>query len=112
MQSKTRIAALAAVLAAAAVGSAFAAGAGGGNDALAVSSAGIGLGQAVATAERQVGGKASKAEYEHHKGQGVYDVEVVNGKSVTDVKVDAADGRVIEAKADRVDRDDGGDQED
>ena len=74
--------------------------------------AGIGLGQAVASAEQHVGGKAAKAEYERHEGQWVYDVEVVKGKTVMDVKVDPADGRVIEARADRVDHDDEGDHED
>lgn len=112
MQSKTRIAALAAVVTAAAVGSAFAANAGGENDALAVSQAHIGLGQAVAAAEQHVGGNAAKAEYERHEGKAVYDVEVVKGSMVMDVKVDPADGRVIEAKADRVDHDDDGDHED
>lgn len=82
------------------------------NDALAVANATIDLRQAVATAEQHVGGKASRAEYERHKGQWVFDVEVAKGTSVMDVKVDAANGRIIEATADGVDRDDRGDRED
>ena len=111
MQSKTRIAALAAVIAAAAVGSAFAAGAEE-NDALAISSAGIGLGQAVAAAEQQVGGKASRAEYEHTKVGWAYDVEVVSGADVYDVRVDAGTGTVLSSVKDKADHDDGGDHED
>ena len=78
MQRKTYLAALAALSTAATVGSAFAAPTTG-NDALAISSAKIDLGKAVATAERYVGGKASKAEYERHNSQWVFDVEVVKG---------------------------------
>ncbi len=76
------------------------------NDALAVSNAKIDLSQAVSTAERHVGGKASRAEYEHHKGLWVFDVEVVKGKQVMDVKVDPMNGRVLVATEDKADRDD------
>jgi uncharacterized membrane protein YkoI len=74
------------------------------NDALAISSAKIDLTKAVAAAEQHVGGKASKAEYERHKGQGVYEIEVVKDKQVMDVKVDASTGSVISAKEDRADK--------
>lgn len=39
------------------------------NDALAIAGAKISLTQAVTAAEQQVGGKASRAEYEHEKNQ-------------------------------------------
>jgi uncharacterized membrane protein YkoI len=82
------------------------------NDALAISSAKIGLANAVQAAEQHVGGKASKAEYERHKGEWVFDVEVVKDGRAMDVKVDATDGKVLSATEDSVDHDDGHDQED
>ena len=59
-----------------------------------------------------MGGKASRAEYERHKGVGVYEIEVVKGKSVMDVNVDAASGQVIDARADKSDRAEAGERED
>lgn len=82
------------------------------NDALAINGATIGMTQAVTAAEQHVGGKASRAEYERHKGQWVFDVEVVKDRKVTDVKVDPASGNVIAATADKTDRDDGHDNDD
>jgi uncharacterized membrane protein YkoI len=111
MKHKAYLAALAALSAAAVVGSTFSAQAGG-NDALAISTAKVDLGQAVTAAEQYVGGKAARAEYERHKGQWVFDVEVVKDRSVMDVKVDASNGRVLEAIADTTDDDDAGDHED
>lgn len=111
MKRQTYLAALAAFSAAAVFGSAYAAKSVE-NDASAISSAKIGLGQAVAAAEQHVGGKASRAEYERHNGQWVFDVEVVKGTAVMDVKVDAGNGGVIAATADKADRDDEGDRED
>jgi uncharacterized membrane protein YkoI len=82
------------------------------NDALAVAGAKIDLAKAVAAAEQHVGGKASKGEYERHKGQWVYDIEVVKGKTVMDVKVDATSGSVISATEDKADQDDEHDKDD
>ncbi|MBE0612885.1 MAG: PepSY domain-containing protein [Burkholderiales bacterium] len=110
MKRKIYLAALAA-LSATAIGSAYAA-MDIENDALAVGSAKIGLIQAVTAAEQQVGGKASRAEFEKHKGQWVFDVEVVNGKKVMDVKVDSTSGKVIAAVEDKTDRDDEHDKAD
>ena len=76
------------------------------NDALAVDKAGISLTQAVTVAEQKVHGKASKAEYEQTKNGPAYDVEVVNGKQVVDVQVDAKDGSVLASTPDKVDHDD------
>ena len=42
----------------------------------------------------------------------VFDVEVVKGKSVMDVTVDASNGKVIEAMADKADHENGEDRED
>jgi uncharacterized membrane protein YkoI len=92
-----------------AVGGAYAATSSKENDALAISTAKIGLSQAVSAAEQHVGGKASRAEYERHKGQWVFDVEVVKDKTVTDLKVDPATGKVIAATEDKADRDDDND---
>ena len=111
MKRKAYLAALAAFSTAAVVGTAVAAQSSG-NDALTISNAGISLIQAVGTAEQHVGGKAARAEYERHKGQGVFDVEVVKGATVMDVKVGAGNGKVIEAIADAADHDGGGDHED
>ena len=104
MKRKVYLTALAA-LSAAAIGSAYAAKSAE-NDALAISGAKIGITQAVTAAEQHVGGKASRAEYEQHKGQWVFDVEVVNGKKVMDVKVDPTSGKVIAATEDKSDHDD------
>ena len=75
------------------------------NDALAISQASIDLTQAIAAAEQHVGGKASKAEVERHKGQLLFEVEVVKDSTVMDVKVDAKTGKVISAKEDQADDD-------
>ena len=100
-----------AALSAVAIGSAYAAKFAE-NDAQAIAGAKIGITQAVTTAEQYVGGKASRAEYEQHKGQWVFDVEVVNGKKVMDVKVDPTSGKVIVATEDKSDRDDDHDRVD
>lgn len=73
------------------------------NDALAISQTSIDLKQAIAAAEQHVGGKASGAELERHKGQWVFDIEVVKDKKVMDVKVDAKTGKVISATEDGAD---------
>ncbi len=99
------------VLTAAAISSAYAAKSEE-NDALSIAGAKIGMTQAVTAAEQHVGGKAARAEYEKHKGQWVYDVEVVNGAKVMDVKVDSASGKVIAATEDKAEHDDDRDQAD
>ena len=82
------------------------------NDALAIASAKISLTQAVTAAEQHVGGRASKAEYERHEGQWVFDIEVVKDKKVMDVKVDPTSGKVIAATEDKADHDDDHDKAD
>ena len=82
------------------------------NDALDVGSAKISLTQAVTAAEQHVGGKAARAEYERHNNRLVFDVEVVKGKTVMDVTVDPASGKVISASEDQMDSDDEHDEAD
>ncbi|MCP5250103.1 MAG: PepSY domain-containing protein [Candidatus Accumulibacter sp.] len=109
-----------AVFSASAVGSVYAARSDD-NDALAIADAKVGLAQAVSAAEQYVGGKASRAEYERHKGQWVFDVEVVKGAQVMDVTVKGAQvmdvtvnsisGAVIAAVEDTADREDDHDRD-
>ncbi|MCB1933167.1 MAG: PepSY domain-containing protein [Candidatus Accumulibacter sp.] len=99
-----------AVLSASAVGSVYAARSAD-NDALAIADAKVGLAQAVSAAEQHVGGKASRAEYERHKGLWVFDVEVVKGAQVMDVTVNPISGAVIAAVEDTADREDDHDRD-
>lgn len=89
---------------------AYAARSGADNDALAVAQAKVSLVQAITAAEQHANGKASKAEFEHSKQGWVYDVEVVSGAKVFDVKVDANQGSVLASTEDRADHDDGHDK--
>src|SRR5258705_5310976 len=71
------------------------------------------LTQAISIAEQHSQGKAVKAEYERQKGgQWVYEVEVVSGQKVFDVKVDADKGTVIAANEDKADRENEHDKKD
>jgi len=76
------------------------------NDAIAIEQAHINLGEAIAAAEQEIGGRASRAELEVDGGQVTFDVEVVKDGEVTDVTVDARDGKVIQARADAADCED------
>lgn len=82
------------------------------NDALAIVNAKIPLAQAVTAAEQHANGKATHAEYEHSKQGWVYDVEVVNGAKVFDVRVDPDKGTVISSVEDTADHDDDHDKQD
>lgn len=82
------------------------------NDALAIATAKTSLIQAVTTAEQHAGGKATHAEYENSKQGWVYDVEVVNGAKVFDVRVDADKGTVISSAEDKAEHDDDHDKKD
>ena len=64
------------------------------------------------TAEQHAQGKASRAEYEDSKQGWVYDVEVVSGSKVFDVKVDANKGTVLSSAEDDADEDGDGDKND
>ncbi|WHZ11721.1 MAG: Integral membrane protein [Burkholderiaceae bacterium] len=76
------------------------------NDALAIANAKVPMAQAITAAEQHVNGKASKAEYEQTRQGWAYDVEVVSGAKVFDVRVDADKGTVISSTEDKADRDD------
>lgn len=104
-----------ALLSAAAAGTAAVAYAANGateNDALAVGKARIALVQAVTIAEQHAKGKASRAEYENSRQGWVYEVEVVSGTKVFDVRVDADKGTVISSAEDTADHDDDHDKPD
>ena len=111
----TKIAVISAVLASVAVVG-LAATQSAGNDAVssavAMSKAKLSLNQAIAAAEQHASGKASKAEYEQTKAGWAYDVEVVAGNKVFDVRVDADRGTVISSAEDKNDRDDEHDEKD
>lgn len=100
------------VLALAAVGSAAYAAQTVEDDAMAIAKAKIPLAQAVTVAEQHANGKAARAEYEKSRQGWVYDVEVVSGAKVFDVKVDADKGTVISSAEDKADRDDDHDKQD
>ena len=82
------------------------------NDAMAITKAKTSLTQAVTTAEQHANGKAARAEYENSKHGWVFDVEVVSGSKVFDVKVDSDKGTVISSEEDKADRDDDHDEKD
>ncbi|MBR7792145.1 PepSY domain-containing protein [Undibacterium sp. FT147W] len=82
------------------------------NDVMAITKAKIPMTQAVTTAEQHANGKAARAEYENSKQGWVYDVEVVSGSKVFDVRVDADKGTVISSAEDKADRDDDHDKQD
>ena len=111
MNRYSKFSLLAAVIAAAGT-VAYAAQGGMENDALAITKAKIPLAQAVTTAEQHANGKAARAEYENSKHGWVYDVEVVSGVKVFDVKVDADKGTVISSAEDKADGDDDHDKQD
>lgn len=111
MNRYSKLSLLAAAIAAAGT-VAYAAQGGMENDAMAINKAKIPLAQAVTTAEQHANGKASRAEYENSKQGWVYDVEVVSGSKVFDVKVDADKGTVISSAEDKADRDDDHDKQD
>ena len=82
------------------------------NEALAIANAKIPMTQAITIAEQHVKGKAARAEYEHSKTGWVYDVEVVSGAKVFDVRVDASTGAIISSVEDKADHDDDHDKQD
>ena len=82
------------------------------NDAVALPATKISLSQAVAAAEQQANGRATRAELEHTQSGIVFDVEVVSGAKVFDVRVDADKGTVISSDKDKADHDDDHDKKD
>lgn len=82
------------------------------NDAAALPATKISLSQAVAAAEQQANGRATRAELEHTRSGIVIDVEVLSGAKVFDVRVDADKGTVISSAEDKADHDDDHDTKD
>lgn len=82
------------------------------NDAVAGPLAKTSLVQAIAAAEQQANGRATRAEYEQTKTGWVYDVEIISGAKVFDVRVDADKGTVISSAEDTADKDDDHDKSD
>lgn len=82
------------------------------NDAIAsLASTRLSPNDAIAAAEAQAHGKATRAELEAKRGSVFYDVEVVTqDKQVFDVRIDATDGRVLSSRLDKTD--DGEDDDD
>ena len=60
-----------------------------------LSKAQVTMSQAIATAEQQAGGKATKAKLENEKGKLLYEVRVTGKDQATEVKIDAQDGKVL-----------------
>lgn len=56
------------------------------------------LGAAVATAEKELGGKAIEARFENEDGKLRYEVEVAKDKAMHKVVVDSASGKVLKVK--------------
>ena len=78
------------------------------NDAIGktIGKATISLAQAATAAEQHVNGRAVRAEFENSRQGWIYDVEVVSGAKVFDVRIDAEKGSVISSAEDAEDRDD------
>lgn len=64
------------------------------------SKATVTMSQAIATAEQQGGGRATRAKLENESGKLLYEVKVVGKDKATNVNVDAMDGKVLTVKAD------------
>src|SRR6266446_9033598 len=64
------------------------------------SKAPVTMSQAIATAEQQAGGRATRAKLENEKGKLLYEVKVAGKDKATEVKVDATDGKVLASGAD------------
>lgn len=82
------------------------------NDAQAISKAKLSLVQAVLLAEQHAHGQASRAEFEQARAGWVYDIEVVSGEKVFDVKVDPDKGAILSSVEDSGDHDDYHDRRD
>lgn len=82
------------------------------NDAMAITQAKVKMAQAISVAEQHANGKASRAEYEQTQAGWAYNVEVVSGTKVFDVRVDANKGTVISSVEDKTDHEDEHDKQD
>ncbi|MDD2811228.1 PepSY domain-containing protein [Rhodoferax sp.] len=82
------------------------------NESAALAQAKVSIVQAIATAEQHANGKATRAELEQSKAGLTFDVEVLSGTKVFDVKVDADKGTVISSAEDKADREGDEDNQD
>jgi uncharacterized membrane protein YkoI len=82
------------------------------NESAALAQAKVSIVQAIATAEVHANGKATRAELEQSKAGLTFDVEVVSGTKVFDVKVDADKGTVISSAEDKAGREGDEDKQD
>jgi uncharacterized membrane protein YkoI len=64
------------------------------------SKATVTMSQAITTAEQQAGGKATHAKLENETGKLLYEIKVAGNDKVTEVKVDATDGKVLASSTD------------
>lgn len=80
------------------------------NESAALAQTKVSIVQAISIAEQHVNGKANRAELEQSKTGLTFDVEVVSGTKVFDVKVDSDKGTVIASAEDKVDHE--GDEDD
>lgn len=69
-----------------------------------IGQAAIPLSQAAQVAATHVGGLVTRAEYEQTKAGMAFDVEVVKGEKVFDVRVDAKTGAILSSASDKPDR--------
>lgn len=65
-----------------------------------LSKATVTMSQAIATAEQQAGGRATRAKLENETGKLLYEVKVAGKDKTIEVKVDAQDGKVLAAGPD------------
>ena len=70
---------------------------------VAAAGAKVSLTQAISVAEQHAAGKATKAEFERGKQGPLYEVQVVSGSKVYDVRVDAEQGTVLASREDKLD---------
>lgn len=57
------------------------------------------LASAIATAEKEIGGKAIEAAFESEDGKALFEVEVAKDKAVQKVMIDSASGKVVKVTA-------------
>lgn len=76
-----------------------------------IAAAGVDLSRAIGAAEAHTQGRAIKAELDDENGQSAYEVEVLKGDQLLDVKVDSRDGRILSAMVDQADHEDGNDDD-
>ena len=63
------------------------------------SKAPVTMAQAIATAEQQAGGRATRAKLENENGKLQYEVKVAGKDKATEVQIDALDGKVLATNA-------------